>query len=99
MKPARRSRKHREFGRIVALRAPGIAVAMSPRRNREAITVRGQPVIEIEQPIADAKHDVAAAEDAALRLVAGIIADRIEEMSRRQVEEANREQDRARQSA
>jgi hypothetical protein len=61
--------------------------------------VRGQPVIEIEQPVAGAKKDVAEAEDAALRLVAGIIADRIEEMSRRQVEEVNREQERARQSA
>lgn len=61
--------------------------------------MRGQPVIEIEQPVADAKQDVAEAEDAALRLVAGIIADRIEEMSRRQVEEANRERERAQQSA
>lgn len=61
--------------------------------------MRGQPVIEIEQPVAGAKKDVAEAEDAALRLVAGIIADRIEEMSRRQVEEANRERERARQSA
>jgi hypothetical protein len=61
--------------------------------------VRGQPVIEIEQPVAGARKDIAEAEDAALRLVAGIIADRIEEMSRRQVEEANRERERAWQSA
>jgi hypothetical protein len=56
--------------------------------------VRGQPAIEIEQPAADAKH-AAEAEEAALRLVAGIIADRIEEMSRRQLEETFRDEENA----
>jgi len=66
--------------------------------NREAFNVRGQPHIEIEQPVADAKQNAAEAEEAALRLVAGVIADRIEEMSRRQLEETFRDEENARQT-
>jgi hypothetical protein len=60
--------------------------------------MRGQPAIEIEQPIADAKQSAADAEETALRLVAGIIADRIEELSRREIEEAFRDAESARQT-